>query len=111
LGIGLLSGITVPILAHRDDPTEGLLERRSQSYRLPGDENAPGYDPKPEFSPGESYTLALFSLDWSGVGHFVQEALGYVPSGYTVQPNFRQASTSSDVATSSISSSDVADRL
>lgn len=49
------------------------------------------------------------AITWSGTGHFVQELLGYIPSGYTVQPNFRQASTSSASANSTISDSDVAD--
>ncbi len=47
--------------------------------------------------------------DWSGTGHFVTEAIGYTPSPYTVQPNFRQDSSITDTATSDISSADNAD--
>ncbi|MCO5196334.1 MAG: pullulanase-type alpha-1,6-glucosidase [Anaerolineae bacterium] len=55
------------------------------------------------------HEIAPSAIMWSGPGHFVQELLGYIPSGYTVQPNFRQASTSTATANSTISSSDVAD--
>ena len=46
---------------------------------------------------------------WSGTGHFVNEQIGYTPSPYTVQPNFRQAATSTGAANSTISSADSAD--
>ncbi len=49
------------------------------------------------------------SWAWSGTGHFVMEAIGYVPGGYTVQPSFRQASTSANAAQSAIGSIDTAD--
>ena len=49
------------------------------------------------------------AINWTGTGHFVQETIGYIPSGYTVQPNFRQASTSTSLASATISSADTAD--
>ncbi|MBN1920287.1 MAG: pullulanase-type alpha-1,6-glucosidase [Anaerolineae bacterium] len=48
-------------------------------------------------------------IQWSGTGHFVLEAVGYIPSPYTVSPNFRQASTSTAAANSTISNADSAD--
>ena len=53
--------------------------------------------------------MSLASPNWSGTGHFVTEQIGYTPGPYTVQPNFRQASTSTGAATSVISGGDSAD--
>ncbi len=58
---------------------------------------------------GLSASPSLANPNWSGTGHFVLETIGYTPSPYTVQPNFRQASTSTGAATSTISSADSAD--
>ncbi|MFZ2487768.1 MAG: pullulanase-type alpha-1,6-glucosidase [Anaerolineae bacterium] len=54
-------------------------------------------------------SASFASPNWSGVGHFVTETIGYTPSPYTVQPSFRQASTSTAVASSTITSADSAD--
>ncbi|MCS7056419.1 MAG: DUF3372 domain-containing protein, partial [Thermoflexales bacterium] len=55
----------------------------------------------------------LGAPQWSGIGHFVNESIGYTGDfhfrPYMVPPNFRQASTSLNAAQSSITAADHAD--